>query len=162
MRDEALQSSVVGAVQYNADLLNSLIARVNALEASATLVASETKAGLLKVEAFTVERDGMVRSELETAMKGLKVDFERLEATAQAAQPGVDFGRMGKAFDDLQSQVTAVTTQLSDPVENLQSQLTTAAARVEILEGASNLVHNESDGQFHGPWRHGCRASGSV
>ena len=37
-RDETFQSNVAGAVQYNADLLNLLVTRVNALEASTVLL----------------------------------------------------------------------------------------------------------------------------
>ena len=78
----------------------------------------------------------------------LKVDFERLEAKAQAAQPGVDFGKMGNAFDDLQGQLTVVSTRLSESFELLQSQQAIAATRVEVFEGTSNLVHKEATENF--------------
>ena len=55
---------------------------------------------------------------------------------------------MGTAFDNLQSQVTAVATQLSESVEHLQSQLATAAARVRVLEGTSKLVYTEAQANF--------------
>ena len=55
---------------------------------------------------------------------------------------------MGKAFDDLQSQLTAVSTRLSESFEHLQSQQATAATRVEVLEGTSNLVHKEATENF--------------
>ena len=41
-----------------------------------------------------------------------------------------------------------MSTRLSESVEHLQSQLTTAAARVEILKGTSNLVHTEATANF--------------
>ena len=147
-RDETFQSLVAGAVQYTADLLNLIVTRVNTLEAAVTLASTNTMEGFQKVHDFTTERDISVRSELDTAISALKVDFERLEAKAQAAQPGVDFRRMGKAFDDLQSQLTAVSTRLSESFEHFQSQQATAATRVEILEGTSNLVHTEATANF--------------
>ena len=41
--------------------------------------------GLQKASDFTTERDISVRGELDAAISALKVDFERLEAKAQAA-----------------------------------------------------------------------------
>ena len=76
-RDETFQSSVAGAVQYNADLLSLIVTRANTLEAAAVLSNTNTMKGLQKVHDFTVERDVKVRNELDTAISALKVDFER-------------------------------------------------------------------------------------
>ena len=54
-RDETFQPNVAGAVQYNADLLNLLVTRVNALEA-ATVLSND---GLQKASDFTT--DGLQR-----------------------------------------------------------------------------------------------------
>ena len=50
-RDETFASDLAGAVQYNADLLNLLVTRVNALEVS-TVLSSE---GLQEASDFTTE-----------------------------------------------------------------------------------------------------------
>ena len=134
-RDETFASDLAGAVQDNADLLNLLVTRVNALEA-ATVLSSEgfqkasdftteglqkasdfTTEGLQKASDFTTELDTKLRAHLDEAILAMKVDFDRLEAKAQAAQPSVDFGKMGKAFDDLQGQLTAMSTRLSESFE---------------------------------------------
>ena len=77
-----------------------LVTRVNTLEAAVKLASTNTM-GVQKASDFTTELDTKLRAHLDEAM-AMKVDFERLEALAQAAPPGVDFGKMGKAFDDLQ------------------------------------------------------------
>ena len=50
-RDETFAANVAGAVQYNADLLNLLVTRVNALEAAMVLSSD----GLQKASDFTTE-----------------------------------------------------------------------------------------------------------
>ena len=120
-RDETFASDLAGAVQYNADLLNLLVTRVNALEVS-TVLSTEglqkasdfTTEGLQKASDFTTELDKTLRAHIDEAIALMKIDFERLEAKAQAAQPVVDFGKMGKAFDDLQGQITTMSTRLSE------------------------------------------------
>ena len=52
--------------------------------------------------------------------------------------------RTPTSADNLQAQVTAGATKLTESVERLQSQKTIAAARVDVLEGTSNLVHKEA------------------
>ena len=154
-RDEAFASDVAGSVQYNADLLNLLITRVNALEV-ATQLSSEglqkasdyTAEGFQKSSDFTTELDRKLREHIDLAIAAMKVDFDRLEEIAQAAQPGVEFGKMGKAFDDLQGQLTAVSTRLSEASELLQTQQTAAITRVEALELTSNHVHKDALEKF--------------
>jgi hypothetical protein len=165
-RDETFASDLAGAAQYNADLLNLLVTRVNALEA-ATVLSSEglqkasdftteglqkasdfTSDGLQKASEFSTDLDKKLRAHIDEAIQAMKVDFDRLEATAQAAQPGVDFGKMGKAFDDLQGQIIAMSTRTSESFELLQTQQTAAVTRVESLEVTSNLVHKESTENF--------------
>ena len=51
--DETFQSNVASAVQYNADLLNLIVTRVNTLEATVTLASANTMEGLQKVHDFT-------------------------------------------------------------------------------------------------------------
>ena len=78
----------------------------------------------------------------------MKVDFDRLEKIAQAAQPGVDFAKMGTAFDDLQGQLTAVSTRLTEASELLQTQQTAVVTRVESLELTSGLVERSALEKF--------------
>ena len=154
-RDETFESNVAGAVQYNADLLNLLVTQVNALEA-ATVMSNEglqkasdfTMEGFQKASDFSTDLDKKLRAHIDEAILAMKVDFDRLEATAQAAQPGVDFGKIGKAFDDLQGQLTATSARLSGSFELLQTQQTAAVTRVESLEVTSNLVLKESTENF--------------
>ena len=68
----------------------------------------------------------------------MNVDFERLEAKAQASSStGRGLRQDGQGSDDLQGHLTAVSTQL---FEHLVQQQATAATRVEVLEGTSNLT----------------------
>ena len=76
---EQFALNVAGCVQYNGDLLNSLITRVNTIEAAATFVASDvgeikgtvekltedTRAALQKVEAQDVATDALLRQQAE-------------------------------------------------------------------------------------------------
>ena len=102
-RDETFASNVAGAFQYNADLLNLLVTMVNALEA-ATVLSSEglqkasdfTTEGLQKASDFSTDLDKKLRAHIDEAILAMKVDFDRLEATAQAAQPGVDLARWAR------------------------------------------------------------------
>ena len=104
--------------------------------------------GFQKASDFSTDLDKKLRAHIDEAILAMKVDFDRLEATAQAAQPDVGFGKMGKAFDDLQSQLAAVSMELSESFEHLQTQQTTATNRVEVLEGTSSLVHKEAIENF--------------
>ena len=93
-RDETFASDLAGAVQYNADLLNLLVTRVNAIEVS-TVLSTEglqkasdfTTEGLQKASDFTTELDTTLRAHIDEAIALMKVDFERLEAKAQAVNP---------------------------------------------------------------------------
>ena len=121
--DETFQSSVAGAAQYNADLLNLIVTQVNTLEAAAALATTNTMDCLQKVHDFTVERDVKVRSELDTAISALKVEFERLQALGRDAQstPAPDLGRAHEKFEQLQQAVSVSAGRLAVSTEQFRT-----------------------------------------
>jgi hypothetical protein len=150
-RDEAFAADTAAAVQYNADLLNLLVTRVNSLEAATTLTSGGFQKlsdfatdGLQKSSDYSADLDKKLRQHIDEAVALMKVDVERLEKVAQAAQPGVDFGQMGKAFDTLRTELTSVSARLAESFELLQTQQTAAVARLESLEGTSTEVEKRA------------------
>ena len=71
-RDEAFTASMSQAVHWNADLLNKLVTRVNALEASSNLVSEEAKKVFERIDSDIVKREGGLRDELNQMVRNDK------------------------------------------------------------------------------------------
>ena len=120
--------------------------RVNTLEASASLVTTETKQALEAVNEINVKRDQQLRDELNSSAKKLETGFAALETTATSAQAapsteGFDLVRRSTAVDGLQDNMLEWT-------ERTQAQLDATSKRAEGIAVASNMVHQEAQMQF--------------
>ena len=103
--------AVVGedqSIHWNAELLNKLITRVNAIEAAAKLAVTETTSHHEGVNDLSIVRDKKFRDELDVTIKALQVDFERLEKAGAPAPPTSvpDLGKTNEKFEQLQQQVS--------------------------------------------------------
>ena len=81
-RDEAFAADTAAAVQYNADLLNMLVTRVNSLEAATVLsgegfqkVSDFATEGLQKASDYSADLDKKLRQHIDEAIALMKVDF---------------------------------------------------------------------------------------
>ena len=71
VRDETFSGSMAQSIHWNAELLSKPVTRVNALEASAKLAATETKTFLDGVNDLSIVHDKKLRDELDVTVKAL-------------------------------------------------------------------------------------------
>ena len=123
VRDGTFSGSMAQSVHWNAELLNKLITRVNAIKPSAKLAAAETKSLHEGVNDLSIVRDKKLRDELDVTIKALQVDLERLEKAGTPVQPTSvpDLGWANERFEQLQQQVAEGAARLAESTEHLQA-----------------------------------------